>query len=415
MAHLVLWENAPIFSVQLTHDMTQLYTGLLVETAKQRGTLRHPAWPLEPAHDDVSVPPKLMQEHKLPIGALVTGTIRSGKRGDELAAIKTINGLAPDDFRRRTPFARLTALDPDQRFELAASGEMAMRVVDLLAPIGRGTRGLIVAPPKAGKTVLLEQIARGVRASANAREEANMRDVRILLLLIDERPEEVTHFRRALGTGTEINADVIASSNDQPLSDHVRLSELMLAHLRIELECGRNVVVLVDSLTRMVRAFNLAGGSGRSGRGRGQRGGGSRGGSRTLSGGVDANALELPRRFFGMARNVENGGSITIIATALVETNSRLDDLVFEEFKGTGNSEIVLSREMAQARVFPAIDLRRSGTRKEAKLYSEQDAQSLGALRRLMDEASPREAMTALVELLETIPTNAELLQRIGK
>ena len=380
--------------------MTQIYTGLLVETAKRRGTLRDPAWPLLPAPDDVTVPPNLMHEYNLSAGALVTGTTRRTKEGDELATVDSINGLDPEAFRTRTPFVRLTAVDPDERFDLAASGEMGMRIVDLIAPIGRGTRGLIVAPPKSGKTILLEQIARGVRASATA----NQREVRIVLLLVDERPEEVTHFRRALGEGTEVNADVIASSNDQPLADHVRLSELMLDHLRIELECGRDVVVLVDSLTRMVRAFNLAGGSDRRGRSHG---------GRTLSGGIDASALELPRRFFGLARNVENGGSITIVATALVETNSRLDDLVFEEFKGTGNSEIVLSREMAEARVYPAIDLRRSGTRKEAKLYSEEDARGLVALRRLLGDNEPRKAMTVFKKLLEAIPTNEELLRRM--
>ncbi len=382
--------------------MTQPYTGLLVETAKRRGTLRDPAWPLVPAPDDVSVPPNLMHEYNLSVGALVTGTIRRGKAGDELATVDNINGLDPEAFRTRTPFVRLTAIDPTERFDLAASDEMSMRIVDLIAPIGRGTRGLIVAPPKSGKTILLEQIARGVRASAIANERA----VRILVLLIDERPEEVTHFRRALGPDTEVNADVIASSNDQPIEDHVRLSELMLDHLRIELECGRDVVVLVDSLTRMVRAFNLAGGGSNNRRGRSH-------GGRTLSGGIDANALELPRRFFGLARNVEHGGSITIIATTLVDTNSRLDDLVFEEFKGTGNSEIVLSREMAEARIYPAIDLRSSGTRKEAKLYSAEDARGLVALRRLLGDNEPRKAMAVFRKLLEAIPTNEELLRRI--
>ena len=359
-----------------------------------------------PAPDDVTVPPNLMHEHNLSVGALVTGTVKSTKEGDELASVESINGLDPEAFRTRTPFVRLTAIDPTERFDLAASGEMAMRIVDLIAPIGRGTRGLIVAAPKSGKTILLEQIARGVRASASSKPGANEREVRIILLLIDERPEEVTHFRRALGEGTEVNADVIASSNDQPLEDHVRLSELMLEHLRIELECGRDVVVLVDSLTRMVRAFNLAGSSSSKRRGRSH-------GGRTLSGGVDASALELPRRFFGAARNVEGGGSITIVATALVETNSRLDDLVFEEFKGTGNSEIVLSREMAEARVYPAIDLRSSGTRKEAKLYSEEDARGLVALRRLLGDNEPRKAMSVFKKLLEAIPSNEELLRRM--
>jgi transcription termination factor Rho len=281
------------------------------------------------------------------------------------------------------PFSRLVAIDPNERFHLAATGEVSMRIIDLVAPIGKGTRGLIVSPPKAGKTMLLEQIARAVHA--------NEPETRIIVLLIDERPEEVTFFRRA------VEAEVFASSSDQSLRQHVALAELMLAHIRTELECGRDVVVLVDSLTRMTRTFNL------QGRGRG----------RSLSGGLEAGALEIPRRFFGVARNIENGGSVTILATVLVDTGSRLDQVVFEEFKGTGNSEIILERSLAEARIFPAINVTASGTRKAELLHTSEDGQRIVKLQRRLADYEPREALTSLLRLLEKYPTNEALLERI--
>jgi transcription termination factor Rho len=258
-----------------------------------------------------------------------------------------------------------------------------MRAVDLVAPIGKGTRGLIVSPPKAGKTTMLEQIATAIRAGDA--------EARIIVLLIDERPEEVTFFRRT------VDAEVFASSSDQRLQEHVALSELMLAHIRTELECGHDVVVLLDSLTRMARTFNL------QGRGRG----------RSLSGGLEAGALEIPRRFFGLARNVEDGGSVTILATVLIDTGSRMDQVIFEEFKGTGNSEIVLDRSLAEARIFPAINLPASGTRKAELLYGPDDTQRLAKLRRLLAERAPKDALLSLLQLLEKYPTNEELLKRI--
>jgi transcription termination factor Rho len=261
-----------------------------------------------------------------------------------------------------------------------------MRIIDLVAPIGKGTRGLIVSPPKAGKTTLLEQIAQGIRAGDP--------EVRIIVLLIDERPEEVTFFRRT------VQAEVFASSSDQRLEEHVALSELMLAHIRTELECGHDVVVLVDSLTRMTRTFNLKGSG--------------RGGGRSLSGGLEAGATEIPRRFFGLARNIEAGGSVTIIATILVDTGSRLDQVVFEEFKGTGNSEIVLDRALAEARLFPAINLTASSTRKAHLLYSGDEYQRLVKLQRALAERPPKQALTALFGLLDKYPNNEQLLQAIS-
>jgi transcription termination factor Rho len=332
----------------------------------------------------VWVPAQLLRKYRLVEGATVTGPVREAKQGPQLESVSSVCGLPPEAFQERTPFRQLIAVDPDDRFDLAAGGEVAMRAIDLVAPIGKGTRGLIVSPPKAGKTTLLEQIARAIRADDP--------ETRIIVLLIDERPEEVTFFRRS------VDAEVFASSADRPQREHVALTELMLAHIRTELECGHDVVVLVDSLSRMARTFNLKGGRGRG---------------RSLSGGLDAGALEIPRRFFGQARNIEQGGSVTIIATILVDTGSRLDQVVFEEFKGTGNSEIILDRSLAQARLFPAIDVTASGTRKDHLLYSADDYQRLTKLHRALAGRSPRQAMTSLLQLLEKHPTNEELLRTI--
>jgi transcription termination factor Rho len=309
--------------------------------------------------------------------------VRKDKKAPQLNSVESVCGLTSEQFNKRTLYTHLIAIDPSDRFQLAATGEMSMRVVDLLAPIGKGTRGMIVSPPKAGKTTLLEQIARAIQAGDP--------QTRILVLLIDERPEEVTHFRRA------VDAEVIASSSDRSIEEHVALAELMLAHVRTELECGRDIVLLVDSLTRMGRVFNLRG------RGRG----------RTMSGGLDAGALEIPRRFFGLARNIENGGSVTIIATALIDTGSRMDQLIFEEFKGTGNSEIVLDRALAEARIFPAINVAASGTRKEERLYDPDHIKRLATIRRGLVDRKPKDAMTSLLNALESHPTNEEFLQSI--
>ena len=269
------------------------------------------------------MPPRLIEEFALVEGASVTGPVAQGRSGRELAGVTAVCGLPPAAYRARTPFAQLVAVDPTERFHLGAGGDVAMRAVDLLAPIGKGTRGLIVAPPKAGKTTVLEQIARAIRAERPA--------ARIVVLLIDERPEELTYFRRTVA------AEVFASSSDQSPAEHTALAELLLAHIRTELECGNDIVVLLDSLTRLARAFNLR----------------SSGAGRSLSGGMDASALEIPRRFFGLARNVENGGSVTLLATVLVSTGSRMDDLIYEEFKSTGNSEIVLDRGAGSGAALP--------------------------------------------------------------
>lgn len=361
--------------------MTQIADGILKLTKNGQGYLVNPADP-SPAENQVVVPVSLVRRYRLPMGASLSGPLESDDL--RLADVESVCGLSPEQFQRRTPFRRLVAIDPTERFDLSAGGETSMRLIDLVVPIGKGTRGLIVAPPKAGKTMLLEQIARAINHDSP--------QTRQIILLIDERPEEVTHFRRAIA-----GAEVFASSSDQPLKAHIELSELILGHIRTELECGHNVVLLLDSLTRLVRAFNLKGPQ--AGR------------SRTLSGGIEASALQIPRQFFGVARNIEHGGSVTILATVLVDTGSRMDQFIFEEFKGTGNSEIVLDRNLAEAYIFPAINLLASGTRKEEWLYGAEASQQLTRLRRDLAGRSAQEAMLYLQGLLATYPTNTELLQ----
>jgi transcription termination factor Rho len=362
---------------------SQIASGVLSLLPRDGGFLRDFRRSYQPGPEDPWVSSALILEYGLVEGAVVSGVARRGEKRYELDTVESVCGLTPEQFQARTPFDQLVAISPTERIRLGDGGNVTMRVVELIAPIGMGTRGMIVAPPKTGKTRILEEIANAVYASEP--------DTRIVVLLIDERPEEVTHFRR------NVQAEVLASSNDQSIESHINLAELTLAHIRCELECGRNIVVLVDSITRMGRAFNL-------------HGPGSR---RTMSGGLDAKALEIPRKFFGLARNIENGGSVTVIATALIETGSRMDGYIFEEFKGTGNSEIVLDRSLADARVFPAINLLASGTRKEELLYTPGQMQWLTALRRRLADTDPQAAVLGLLKLLDMAPSNDKLLQRI--
>jgi len=364
--------------------MTTTVTGVLELLPRGGGFLRNPADSLRPSSEDAFVSQSLIKQNGLIAGATLTGPVGPGRKGPQLTAVTSICGLTPDMFRNRTLSNDLVVINPDRRFNLGGGGHPSMRLVDLLAPIARGTRGLIVAAPKTGKTQLLEDLAIAINADAP--------DIRLVVLLVDERPEEVTHFRR------RVKAEVLASSSDQDTATHVRLAELCLAQARCELECGHDVVILVDSLTRMGRAFNQhVAGSGR-----------------TLSGGLDSRALEIPRRFFGIARNIEDGGSVTVIATALVETGSRMDDLIFEEFKGTGNMELVLDRRLAEQRIFPAIDVRLSGTRRDELLYDEKEFDALNMLRRGAAAAQPPQAMAGLLRLLEKYATNEELLAGMG-
>jgi transcription termination factor Rho len=350
--------------------MLQRASGVLKTQRQGGGFLRDPARSFQASPDDPWVPPDVIRTYALVDGAAIDGPVRPGKKGVELVAPELICGLEPEQFQVRKRFDQLVAVDPHARFRLGENGNISMRIVELMAPIGKGTRGLIVAPPKAGKTQLLEEMANAIRFSEP--------EARIIVVLIDERPEEVTHFRR------NVQAEVLASSNDQGLESHINLAELTMAHIRCELECGRDVVVLIDSITRLSRAFNLHGS----------------GAGRTMTGGLDAKALEIPRRFFGLARNIENGGSVTVIATALIETGSRMDDFIFEEFKSTGNSELVLDRSLAEARIFPAININASGTRKEELLYPQEQMAKLTLLRRSLASRDSKTAMQTLLGLL---------------
>lgn len=363
--------------------MTNTTTGVIEVQKGRGGFLRDPARSFQPDRQDTFVPPQMIGRFGLVTGAVVTGPVQTSNKGTRLASVETICGLTPDSFRARTEFSKLLAINPDRRFKIGNGGNPSMRIVELLAPIGHGTRGLIVAPPKTGKTQLLEELTTAIHNEAP--------DTRIVVLLIDERPEEVTHFRR------QVSAEVLASSSDQTIAEHVRIANMCMAQVRCELECGHDVVVLVDSITRMGRAFNSHGA----------------GSGRTMSGGLDSRALEIPRKFFGMARNVENGGSVTVLATALVETGSRMDDLIFEEFKGTGNSEILLDQTLADARIFPAINMRGTGTRRDELLYTEAELHAINKLRRVAMDATPQGAIEGLLKLLDQYPTNEDILQNI--
>ncbi|MGA2092595.1 MAG: transcription termination factor Rho [Sedimentisphaerales bacterium] len=364
--------------------MPDLITGVVKKTSKGGFVLRDPARSFRPAGREVVIPYALVNKCGLVEGAAVSGSTRSDRGLVLLENIESVCGLTVEEFKNRTPYQQLTAVSPNQRFDLEKSGELSMRIVDLIAPLGKGTRGLIVSPPKAGKTILLTQLAKAILADDPKAQ--------IIILLIDERPEEVTQIKRDV-----VGATVVASSIDHTINEHIELAEILLAFIKIQLECGRDIVVLVDSITRMGRAFN------RKGTGTG----------RMMSGGLEAGVLEIPRRFLGMARKIENGGSVTIIATALIDTGSRMDQLIFEEFKGTGNSEIILSRSLAEQRIFPAIDIPASGTRMDEQLWGKEISKKLANLRRGLSNQKPADAINTLSAALRKYPTNAELLKII--
>lgn len=369
--------------------MTDTITGILKRVNNQQFTVKTFDRSNRSGPAEIIVSPDLTRRFGLMEGASVTGQVERNKGAARLVSVDSIAGMPPENFRKRSRFTDMVVIDPHERFDLSLCGLESMRIIDLIAPIGKGTRQLIVSPPKAGKTVLLEQTVQAIHHCSP--------ETRIIVLLIDERPEEVTQFRR-----TAQCAEVMASTSDHTANEHVALAELVLAHVQTELECGREVVLLIDSLTRMGRAFNS----------RGQRRGTPRG--HTMSGGLEAGSLEIPRRLFGLARTIENGGSATIVATCLINTGSRMDQLIFEEFKGTGNSEVVLDRALAEARIFPAIDIPASGTRKEAKLYSEEHNRGLITLRRVLSNYGPREAMECFFKLLKKYPDNKHFLDSMS-
>ncbi len=333
---------------------------------------------------DPFMPPRLIQKHKLRDGVLLEGTLRPGRKGDmQVHRVLKVMGGTPDSWRGTKAFDSGNIIYPREKFNFATGPtDFSMRIVDLCAPMGKGQRALIVAPPRTGKTILIKQMAAALAK--------NHPETEVLALLVDERPEEVTDFIRS----TE--AQVFASSNDREEDNHVRVSTLTLEYAKRLVELKRDVVILLDSLTRMGRNFNLV----------------IPGSGRTLSGGLDARAMQIPRRIFGAARNIEGGGSLTIIATALIRTGSRMDEVIFEEFKGTGNAELVLDREMANKRIFPAINLRKSGTRNEALLLGDKVDQH-NRLFRVLNSRGPIDAMQALLRHMQQSPTNEDLLNTL--
>jgi transcription termination factor Rho len=349
---------------------------LHVADDRQDGQLRDPAHLLRPARGNLIVPRQVIREMHLRPGLLLSGT----PRGRVLGRIDRIEGHTPSDYVSKTSIYDATALDPEPVLRVEHNpAELTTRIIDILAPIGFGQRGLIVAPPRTGKTILLQNIARGVHA--------NYPNAHLVLLLIDERPEEVTDMRR------NVPGIVYASSNDNTIDKHLDLAQLVIERCKRQVEFGADVVVLMDSLTRIGRAFNSGGPSG----------------GRTLSGGLDNRALEIPKRLFGAARKLENGGSLTILATCLIDTGSRMDQVIFEEFKGTGNMELTLDRNLANQRIFPALNIAESGTRKEEKLLDERQLASSRSIRRHLMSMSPAQALKTLLEVLSKHKTNQSL------
>lgn len=359
-------------------------TGILEADERGFGFVRPLTTDLRRSPNDCFVPPAVMSKFRLRPGALLEGTAqeRAGK-SPQLTTLNRVNGLAPEAWAALKDFSAHEVVSPDQWLRLEGKdNDPAMRVIDLFCPIGRGQRGLIVSPPKAGKTILIQQLAHAI--------SSNYRDIDVVVLLIDERPEEVTDIRR------KVRGQVFASSSDTDRTNQTRLAQLALEYARRFVETGRDVVMLLDSLTRLGRAFNIS----------------QKSSGRTLSGGVDIRALEIPKRIFGAARKLEGHGSLTIIASALIETNSRMDELIFEEFKGTGNMEVVLDRTLANERIFPAINLSLSGTRREELLFGHATGDHQ-KLRRTIAKLPPKEGMLAVQRLLDQYPTNEVLLSHL--
>ena len=352
------------------------------------GFLRSPDYNYLPGPDDIYVSPSQIRKFDLKTGDTISGQVRPPHEGEKyfaLVKIEAVNFESPDEARNKILFDNLTPLYPQERLKLEISRDnISARVMDLLTPLGKGQRGLIVSPPRAGKTMLLQNVANSITA--------NHPEVVLMVLLIDERPEEVTDMQRS------VKGEVISSTFDEPAARHVQVAEMVIEKAKRLVEHKRDVVILLDSITRLARAYNtIVPPSGK-----------------VLSGGVDSNALQRPKRFFGSARNIEEGGSLTIIATALIDTGSRMDDVIFEEFKGTGNSEIILDRKLVDKRTFPAIDIQRSGTRKEELLIPKEDLTRIWVLRKVLNPLSPVEAMELLIDKLNKTKSNGEFLANMS-
>jgi transcription termination factor Rho len=352
------------------------------------GFLRSPDYNYLPGPDDIYVSPSQIRKFDLKTGDTISGQVRPPHEGEKyfaLVKIEAVNFESPDEARNKILFDNLTPLYPQERLKLETTREnISARVMDLLTPLGKGQRGLIVSPPRAGKTMLLQNVANSITT--------NHPEVVLMVLLIDERPEEVTDMQRS------VKGEVISSTFDEPAARHVQVAEMVIEKAKRLVEHKRDVVILLDSITRLARAYNtIVPPSGK-----------------VLSGGVDSNALQRPKRFFGSARNIEEGGSLTIIATALIDTGSRMDDVIFEEFKGTGNSEIILDRKLVDKRTFPAIDIQRSGTRKEELLIPKEDLTRIWVLRKVLNPLSPVEAMELLIDKLSKTKSNGEFLANMS-
>jgi transcription termination factor Rho len=363
--------------------------GVLEILPEGYGFLRSQDWNYLYGPDDIYVSPSQIKRFDLRTGDTITGQVRPPKEGERYLAllkVESVNFEPPENTTTRIAFDNLKPRYPDARLRLEeASGDLSMRVVDLMAPMGRGQRALIVAPPKAGKTILMQKLANAIAD--------NHPEVYLIVLLIDERPEEVTDMQE------NVRAEVIASTFDEPADRHVQVADMVIEKAKRLVEHGRDVVILLDSITRLARAHNVV--VPHSGK--------------ILSGGVDANALQKPKRFFGAARNIEGGGSLTIIATALVDTGSRMDEVIFEEFKGTGNSELVLDRRLADRRIYPAIDINRSGTRKEELLLDKDELNRVYLLRNFLADMPTVEAMEFLLERMKRTKTNKEFFASMAQ
>ena len=340
----------------------------------------------EPSQYSPIAPNEVIQKYRLESGVRIEGQARSGGDRPRLTEITTIEGMPPEEYREMAvPFSDLVSIDPLERFQLETEPEiLEPRVSELIAPLGKGQRCLIVSPPKAGKTTLLQQMAHAIAV--------NHPETEIFVLLVDERPEEVTEWRRSI-----VRGEVFASSSDQSMESHVRLSEMVMERARRLVEMGRDVIIFMDSLTRMSRAYNNM----------------QKGSGRILSGGIDARTMERPRRHFGAARNVEHGGSLTIVATCLIDTGSRMDEVIFQEFKGTGNMELVLDRKLFEKRIFPCINIPQSGTRKEEKLYPKEQVEKMYLMRRALSTLSPASAMELLLQKVGEFKSNADFLSSL--
>lgn len=379
-----------IVEAQSSQQKDQTLNGLITSSGVLEilqdgyGFLRSPDYNYLPSPDDIYVSPSQINKFKLKTGDTISGQVRPPKEAERFFAllkVETVNYLKPSLIRERTLFDNLTPLYPDERLNLETSqSNYSMRIVDLLCPVGKGQRGLIVSPPKSGKTILLQQMANSITT--------NHPEVKLIVLLIDERPEEVTDMVRS------VHGEVIASTFDEPPERHVQVADMVLEKAKRLTEAKQDVVILLDSITRLARAHNTV--IPHSGK--------------ILSGGVDANALHKPKRFFGAARNIEEGGSLTIIATALIETGSRMDEVIFEEFKGTGNMELVLDRKLSDRRVYPAIDVNRSGTRREEMLIEPDSLSRIWVLRKVLNDLQSVDAMNFLLDRIKMKKTNREFL-----